>query len=597
MMNNQLLSKLKSQLGTGHTWWVAIIIGTVFTLALPAGLLQAAPGVDGNLTINAADVVLNRYSAVTGIAGNVVTVNDITELADGGAGHYASDPLAAGDMILIYQAQGATFTDNSNTVGYGAFAYNNAGRYEFALVSSVAGNDITVDSGNSAPYSCGGITNSYDIPAGNVQVVRVPQYAGLTVNASGSIIAPDWDGAVGGVVALLAQGGVVVNGQIDATGSGFRGGRLDIDGHPATIYITSYRESNGFTGAVKGESVLGEDAAYYLNGGPYGRGAPANGGGGGNNHNSGGGGGANGSNGGAWTGGGVPDTSDSSWDNAWDLDDGTDDGGTPLPVYLIGGAGGGRGGYSYAAFNGDATVAPPGNSSWGGNLRLQVGGLGGRPLMNDPANQLFFGGGGGAGDDNNFTGTRGGHGGGLVIIAAGSLSGSGQILSNGDDAEDIALDYEDGAGGGGAGGSIVIKATNVAGITVNANGGSGGNGGILGQPTIHMDESFGSGGGGGGGYVAVDSGSGFLTTAVLGGSNGYSASEALSEFPPNGATGGYEGGSSTADFSFPGCLSPTAISLSSATISAHLSWWPLLVFLLLLGMSGFLLKGRLIRSR
>jgi hypothetical protein len=112
-----------------------------------------------------------------------------------------------------------------------------------------------------------------------------------------------------------------------------------------------------------------------------------------------------------------------------------------------------------------------------------------------------------------------------------------------------------------------------------------------------MAESFGSGGGGGGGYVAVDSSSGSLTTAVLGGANGYSASEALSEFPPNGATGGYEGGSSTTDFSFPGCSSPTAITLSAASISAHLSWWPLMVFLVLLGASGLLFKGRLIRIR
>ena len=136
------------------------------------GLLQAAPGVDGNITINATDIVLNRYSAVSGITGNVVTVADITELNDGGLGHYANETLSVGDMILIYQAQGATFTDSSDTAAYGAFDYNNAGRYEFGVVSGISGNDITLDDSNNAPYSCGGVTNSYDVATGNVQVVR-----------------------------------------------------------------------------------------------------------------------------------------------------------------------------------------------------------------------------------------------------------------------------------------------------------------------------------------------------------------------------------------------------------------------------------------
>ena len=348
---------------------------------------------------------------------------------------------------------------------------------------------------------------------------------------------------------------------------------------------------------LKGEHS-GIETEYTANNGTYGRGAPANGGGGGGTHNTGGGGGANGFNGGTWTGAGSPDTSDMSWDNAWDLDDLTDDVGTPLPAYFSGGAGGGRGGYSYADVNADATLVGPNDGTWGGNTRLQVGGLGGRPLSNDPNTRLFLGGGAGAGDDNNLTGTPGGAGGGLIIIAASMLNGSGQIAADGVDADDALPPYQDGAGGGGAGGTVVLKLNSVSGtVTLNAVGGAGGDIGVLGSPTDFPNESFGPGGGGGGGFVDLDSNAGSLTIDVSGGVNGITASEALDEFIPNGATAGYSGLSSTTTFSFPGCSSPTAISLSFADVSAHLNHWPVLLFLLLLGISGLLLLNRPNHSR
>jgi hypothetical protein len=592
IMKEQDRKKTKYRYRRYHSLWIAAVVFIILSLILPVSSLFAAPGVDGILTVNAADVVLNRYSAVTALSGNVVTVSDINELADGGAGHYANESLSAGDMILIYQAQGASFTDNSNSSTYGAFAYNSSGHYEFAVVAGVAGNNITVDATNNAPYSCGGITNNYDVVNGNVQVVRVPQYASLTVNNGGSVTAEDWDGVTGGIIALMAEGAVVINGLIDAVGSGFRGGRWDEDSYDPNIFVQSYRESNGFYGAVKGESILGEDAEYYLNGGPYGRGAPANGGGGGNAHNSGGGGGANGNNGGTWTGAGLPDTSDSSWANAWDMDDTIDNLGTPLPAYFSGGAGGGRGGYSYSDLDQDATVLPPQNFGWGGNLRLNVGGRGGRPLNNDPATRLFFGGGGGAGEDNNDTGTPGASGGGLVIIVSDSLSGSGEILADGNDAVDVPFEYQDGAGGGGGGGGILIKTGSVSGLTLSATGGDGGDIGILGDPTPFPNEVFGPGGGGGGGYIAVNSASGSPTTMIAGGANGITAAEAMDEFIPNGATGGYSGAFSTAEFALPGCSSPTAIMLAGTTFKAGQVLWLLPVFLLMLALTWVVMIRR-----
>lgn len=522
----------------------------MFVLGAQPLRVQAAPGIDGDFTVTSAGTILNRYTTATSIAGNSITVSNIADLNDGGSGHYANNALAAGDMILLYQAQGASFTDSTEAPSYGAFDYNNAGQYEFAVVSSVSGNDITVDSNNNAPYSCGGIS-TYNGP---VQVVRVPQYVNLTIQSGASVVANSWDGSTGGVVAIVTQVTATIDGSIDVSGQGFRGGAVDnSSAYPYTG--TGYRSTSATVGSTKGESILGYITEYDANNGRYGRGAPANGGGGGVAHNSAGGGGANGDNGGLWTGEGSPDLSTPAWISAWDIDDGSNNGNV-LPSYFVGGSGGGRGGYDYASSNQDALTVPPGNTAWGGNNRRQDGGLGGRPVANDPNLRVFFGGGGGSGDGNNNNSAPGGNGGGLVILGANTLTGSGQILANGSSGGDAGT--SDAAGGAGAGGSIIIQSDAVSGINVSANGGNGGS-----QPATSQVE--GPGGGGGGGFIAIDTNSGSLTTSAIGGANGTTASTLVTEFIPNGATQGYAGAASMATFTFPGCSTPTAITLQSIT--------------------------------
>jgi hypothetical protein len=545
---------------------LALVFSTFLVQVQPAA---AAPGIDGDQTISLSGAVVNRYAPVTAVAGNVVSVTDIDLLDDTADDHYANHDLSAGDMILIYQAQGAAFDDVTDTATYGAFTYEEAGTYEFASVVSVSGNDITVDATNTAPYSCGGITGTYDITDGNVQAVRVPQYSNLTINGGASIVAADWDGSTGGVVSVVVQSTLTVNGSIDVSGQGFRGGAVDNTSTAPPTGVTTFRSTSTADGVEKGESILGFTTEYNDANGQFGRGAPANGGGGGNAHNAGGGGGANGNNGGTWTGQGLPDTSNSSWDPAWDIDDGTNGGGgDPLPDYFVGGAGGGRGGYSYADTNQDPTLIEPGNGAWGGDDHRNVGGYGGRPLNNNPADQLFLGGGGGAGDANDTQGNSGGAGGGLVVIATFTLGGTGQILANGNSVPDTnGPNYADGNSGGGAGGTVVIGSSSVSGVIISAEGGAGGNvddpldinpGCSVGGTSVC---TVGPGGGGGGGYVHVNAGSGSLTTSVNGGVNGIDTSTFVSEFPPDGTTAGYAGASSTTDFSFPGCSAPTAINL------------------------------------
>jgi hypothetical protein len=138
-----------------------------------------------------------------------VTVNNIADFAAGGR-----PALAVNDLVLIIQMQGADHHDPRQPPAYGAVTYNNAGNYEFAGVAAIAGTTITLGCNRQKAYTA----------AGNAQVIRVPQYGTLTVTGAGSITAPAWNGTVGGVVAVQAATTLQLNGSIDVTGTGFRGG-------------------------------------------------------------------------------------------------------------------------------------------------------------------------------------------------------------------------------------------------------------------------------------------------------------------------------------------------------------------------------------
>jgi len=485
---------------------------------------QALVGKDGAVTVTDPNTIVNEYAALAADA----AVNDPSvTVATGGL-----PSLATGDLVLIIQMAGATINEptDPNDASYGSVtALGSAGNYELAGVASVSGTTITLGCHLQKAYTV----------AGKSQVIRVPQYSTLTINSGASIIAPAWDGTKGGVVALQAATTLDLNGSIDASATGFRGGATHTGAvsvtPPADIH-TTYRSADPNDGAEKGESIAGwpQDVTFAYR---YGRGAPANGGGGGNWHNGGGGGGANaaasgvGSDGGGanWTGQGVMSSSVAGA-AAWLLD----------PGYASsGGPGGGRGGYTYSSANQVATTVGPGDAGWGGNYRRERGGLGGHPLTSSPTGRLFLGGGGGAGDGNNgFTGP-GGKGGGLVFVIAGTVTGTGSILANGaagGPADSGVSTSGDAPGGGGGGGSVVVHAGVLGtGVVVRANGGAGGTQHIAGVP-----EAEGPGGGGGGGYIALSGGTPTTVTAD-GGGGGTTDSPGVTEFPSNGGTAGQRG--------------------------------------------------------
>lgn len=387
--------------------------------------------------------LVNRYAAIISYADckNEFVVDD-------------ASGFGVGDTVLMIQMKGAVI-DTTNTSAFGAInSYRGAGNHEFNVVKSVTGNSIILE------YA---VQQSYDIPDGRVQFVRVPSAQNHTVNSA--LTASGWNGSKGGVLTMIVHNTLTLNADIDVSEKGFVGGGvLKITGH--TCNQTDYYYPANNLAACKGEGIANISASKM-----YGRGALANGGGGGNSHNSGGAGGGN---------GGL----------------------------------GGEGGDQYRLTG----VCP--------TIVANIGGESGKALSNSTSPfKIFLGGGGGAGHTNEQTDKEGGYGGGIVLIVANNIVGNGhKILSNGGDVVECNGPTvgcaNDGHSGGGAGGTIALRVANIQGsLNVNADGGKGADAWVF-PSTIG---TTGPGGGGGGGVVwYASSPGGSVVSSVNGGANGVS---------------------------------------------------------------------------
>jgi gliding motility-associated-like protein len=562
---------------------------SIFSLVVVISV-TAQRGKENDFTVTATNTVVNTYTYLTSNAAagaTSIAVNSNTMSGGAFAGN-----LAAGDLILIIQMQGASMeidhTPTSDWGGdytvpparlwsfdwylyaeeWGAVSnYNNAGKFEQAEVRGVSGS-------NTVLLQCD-LQHNYT-SAGRVQIVRIPRFQNLTLNTNTTIIPTLWNGTTGGIVAIEVNGNLVLNSNSSITTSayGFRGGVANNSGSVTDPNISpygtglgsSYLGSNSASnGGRKGEGIGGYEVEYATLYSPYGRGAAANGGGGGGNQNAGGGGGSN-IGVGTFTGKGIPNP---AYNTAWNLE---------LPG--LGGStspGGGRGGYSYSVSNQDANVTGPNNTAWGGDTRKINGGLGGHALVAD-ATRLFMGGGGGAGDQDSGQSGAGGRGGGITMVTVyGTISGSGIIEADGAVGQKTNPNNQtvsgfpsstnkkgnDGAGGGGGGGSVYVKNMNAisATITLSARGGNGGNHDLI-VGSGASAEATGPGGAGAGGSISLTSGT--PSQIVTGGNAGTSNSAHVTEMVVNGATNGGLGMS--------GLAAPTYdITASGATICSGAS--------------------------
>ncbi len=374
-------------------------------------LNSTGSGSDGSLTVTTADYQVNNYTFImqnSSVGESNIIVNDSTG-------------FKIGDEILIIQMQ------EGNTDC-------NAGDYEFSFISDIDNNNISLTRTLQKDYCFYNpiITNSYEgeNPAeGNhtssvAQVVKIPHFTDLTIQSGTSISAPYWNGSIGGIVAFRATGTVTMDGYINTTARGFRGG---------TVFSSSDTQSTGpedDDDGGQGEGIKGwgiqQDRTQAA--GDDGRGY--------NNANGGGG--------------------------SYCTDN---DGGDP-------GAGGG-----YGTTGGDAGT---GYSSQGSGPNPEEGGI---SIGTANLSGMYFGGGGGGGSDSddlncepnlfitpvNSRGTycqRGGHGGGIVFITANTITNA-RIKADGHTPDPV----WDGGPGGGAGGTVWLRAYSINVSDVSADGG------------------------------------------------------------------------------------------------------------------------------
>ncbi len=335
-------------------------------------------GSDGALTISTNTTESPIDANCTGVAGtNTLTVSNVT------------GTFAVGQMIGIYQMRGT-----------------GAGQSQKVEIIGVSGSTLTLaDNLLFSPQ------HSASTSVANKAQVRVlPQYTNVTVNAGITYTAKAWDGLKGGVLAFLYSGTLTVNGTIQGSAKGFRGGA----GKQWTTNSVVYGDQG------EGTSGLGS-ASKTANG---------NGGGGGQAYEGGidapGGGGGNG------TGGSVGDSAGRGTAGQGGLASGTPD----LTILTMGGGGGG--GVWHQAYTG----------SDGGRGGAIIDISGDDTVMGANGFILSNGEDGEASSGNTLGSGGGGAGGSIKITSRSATLGTNRILANpGSGASEGSVEGGDGAYG------------------------------------------------------------------------------------------------------------------------------------------------------
>lgn len=394
---------------------------TVSQTPTPGPTPDTGDGRDGDIVVDG-DLVINTCTPVTSSSGSDIVVTNATGF----------DP---GDMVLVVQTQDTFATSGPAATVSSA---GRAGVSNLARVADINGTTVTLDAGLTAAYGSDA--------TGTAQACLVPQYGDVTVESTGRLLAADWNGATGGIVAFYANGTVSITGQLDADAAGFRPGQPV--GNDGSADITDETTVNN-QGGGKGEGL--DITSLTL----AGRGAMGNAAGGGNAHNAGGGGGGNGGAGGfggkqAAGQGDEPNTKGrggGAVDLAGDID-------------LVFGGGGGAGHHN----EGNA-----GEGGFGGGLILVVANV------VEGAGTLTANGTDGEGSLNAASpdGAGGAGAGGTIVLRAVDGSGfTGLVQATGGAGGDNAGQEAHGTGGGGGGGRFYWTAVENA--TTDLSGGAAG---------------------------------------------------------------------------------------------------------------------------
>lgn len=231
----------------------------------PPQRLAFGRGTSGALELAQGELQVNEYAAVEGEVARESTslTIDRTLVARTGA------------LVLIWQTGTTAPTasgDQSNIV----LDASDIGQWELVRLSAdLDGTKVELEQPTRNAYA-----------AGTTQLVTVPEYTTAFIGADAKVYARAWDGRIGGVVAFLVADKLELEGRIDATGAGYRGGVASLQGNE------DLNQCNDLDEPPPGSEAKGEGAAMGRYGQETtGRGNLANGGGGGPCHNGGGGGG------------------------------------------------------------------------------------------------------------------------------------------------------------------------------------------------------------------------------------------------------------------------------------------------------------------
>lgn len=333
--------------------------------------------------------------------------------------------FAVGDRILIMQMKGAS-ADLNDSPSFGRLtSIGNAGRFQFATISAVNGDELTI---------LESIIHPFDVN-GAVQVVRVASGADLRVVAP--VRASPWDGVMGGVVVIEATRSLTLRAPIEADGVGFFGGTTT--GGSTTCNVTSLvAPDNSAEHARRGNGLVDVTTAQSK-----GRGFVVNAGGGGNGSNAGGGGGSS-----AGTGGRGGD----QWVGCGRGINNGGLGGQSMPldisnVRLFLGGGGGAG-------HQNNNLATAGAS--GGGIVIIVA-----PRV-DGQGQTISARGADVNSIAGFDGAGGGGGGGMILVDAATMTNV-ALQAFGGAGGSVRFTDAHGPGGGGGGGAIFTTLTTLPG--------------------------------------------------------------------------------------------------------------------------------------
>jgi gliding motility-associated-like protein len=338
--------------------------------------------------------VVNTYYEITGVFATYVQAAAGEDLG----------ALQAGDKVILMQMSGVVVTsppDYDNLL--------NAGRYEMLSVKSV--NNISKEieftvSLNLADYTSGE----------KFQLIKIFESDYATVTSQ--LTATPWNGAKGGVVALVIFKKLTLNANINVNGQGFRGADPEPD------------YSAGCNPSAK---------LYFLTGTPNVAGRKGEG------------------------------PVQISWDSLVGPGSIVTGGGGGIGWYA-GGGGGSHFGQGGAGGNQQQGCSP---------TTLSMGGLALNSTGFYSTNRVTMGGGGGSSTQSaTDAATAGGNGGGIVIILTDTLVSNGSLIQcNG---ESVSGTAQAGGGGGGGGGSILLDVNVfVNPLNLSARGGNGGSTGTL----------------------------------------------------------------------------------------------------------------------